>query len=601
MDRVILRNLQKIFFSKRITIQEMLSLFLTEDMSEFINIIKEFIEDSYEELLEVDNFFDDYHIFLYDITEKCNNNTEYLYLIKYLINSSIKILKNFNKDYNKNICKKDKYFFITRKILGDLEANLEYLDDYLEDSFELTDFKVIWFIINDLKNPDYLFRILELNPEKANIKDSKNITLFRRLVDNYLANLNNLSDDDIKYYKRVFVLLLESDELYLDNNELITILMDLENNLTHVLKDRKNHISFLINEINQHYSIINGDSRVNAIRNLKTEAPTIIRDTCKYRERIDLTSLFTFSIDTVNDKQLNTLLIDDAFSIVENKDNTYLLYIHVPDVDHFIKKDSETDKFMRSIGESVYKRDYRTQLLNPLISSKMNLQQGNDRAAISFIFKIDQYGNLLDIDFKESIINVNYNLNNVKANMYMHHFDDERLIEALTILSNIVKPLRKKLKNKCNKKGANLIIEEINVFTDIMVAEYMKDACLPFIYKNYLGLRSKHTKEDIVAINNFIKSNDLSQEDINYLYSIFDINNRVYYDNVALPNSSFGGFIATNVGNPLREYISLEACRAIKDMVINKEQNRAYWEERIIRDVVEYTETSAKIRQLYKR
>ena len=40
-----------------------------------------------------------------------------------------------------------------------------------------------------------------------------------------------------------------------------------------------------------------------------------------------LVCLFTFSIDTVNDKQLNTLLIDDAFSIVENKDNTYLLYL----------------------------------------------------------------------------------------------------------------------------------------------------------------------------------------------------------------------------------------------------------------------------------
>ena len=601
MDRVILRNLQKIFFSKRITIQEMLSLFLTEDMSEFINIIKDFIENNYEELLDVDHFFDDYHIFLYDITEKSDNNTEYLYLIKCLINSSMKVLKNFNKDYNKNVCKKDKYYYITYKIQGDLKANLEYVDNYLEDSIELTDFKVIWFVINELKNPDYLFRILELNPEKANLNDSKNNSLFKKLVDNYLINLNNLSEDEIKYYKRVFVLLLESEELLINNNELITILMDLENNLMHVLKDRKNHISFLINEINQHYSIINAESRVNAISSLNHDAPTIIRDSCKYRERVDLTSLFTFSIDTVNEKQLNTLLIDDAFSIVDNKDNTYLLYIHVPDVDHFIKKDSETDKFMRSIGETVYKRDYKTKLINPLISNKMNLQQGNNRPAITFIFKIDQYGNLLDIDFKESIINVNYNLNNVKANMYMHHFDDERLIEALTILSKIVKPIRKKLNNKCNKKGANLIIEEINVFTDIMVAEYMKDACLPFIYKNYLGLRNKHTKEDIVAINNFIKSNDLSEEDINYLYSIFDINNRVYYDNIALPNISYGGSIATNVGNPLREYISLEACRAIKDMVINKEKNKAYWEERIIRDVVEYTETSAKIRQLYKR
>ena len=115
-----------------------------------------------------------------------------------------------------------------------------------------------------------------------------------------------------------------------------------------------------------------------------------------------------------------------------------------------------------------------------------------------------------------------------------------------------------------------------------------------------LSILITHYNESEEVVKPLIQS-ILSQEDINYLYSIFDINNRVYYDNVALPNSSFGGSITTNVGNHLREYISLEACRAIKDMVINKEQNRAYWEERIIRDVVEYTETSAKIRQLYKR
>ena len=49
----------------------------------------------------------------------------------------------------------------------------------------------------------------------------------------------------------------------------------------------------------------------------------------------------------------------------------------------------------------------------------------------------------------------------------------------------------------------------------------------------------------------------------------------------------------------MREYISLETDRLIKDLIIDKLGNEDFWKERIERDCIEYTETSAKIKELY--
>ncbi len=83
------------------------------------------------------------------------------------------------------------------------------------------------------------------------------------------------------------------------------------------------------------------------------------------------------------------------------------------------------------------------------------------------------------------------------------------------------------------------------------------------------------------------------------LNSIFDIYNRVFYDTINYGNKTYKGKPCGSVGNPMREYISLESDRLIKDIVIDNKNNEDYWKERIERDCIEYTATSAKIRELY--
>ena len=85
------------------------------------------------------------------------------------------------------------------------------------------------------------------------------------------------------------------------------------------------------------------------------------------------------------------------------------------------------------------------------------------------------------------------------------------------------------------------------------------------------------------------------------LYSLFNTFKRPFYDTIFIDNKTYHGAPCGSVGNPMREYISLESDRLIKDIFINDQKNEEYWKDRIERDCIEYTETSAKIRELYDK
>ena len=183
----------------------------------------------------------------------------------------------------------------------------------------------------------------------------------------------------------------------------------------------------------------------------------------------------------------------------------------------------------------------------------------------------------------------------------MSNNSDKRLF-VLNQLYDITSLMRKNRKEKIGKRSKPFVImDEINIFMDLITADYFSENGIVFPYKNYLGKRSSRNVDDVSECEKFATLNSLSDEGKNILYNVFDINNRVYYDTVNHGNKSFNGVSAGNIGNPLREYISLETDRLIKDLVIENLGNYAYWEERILRDCIEYTETSAKIKGLYNK
>lgn len=595
MNNQQLVRLMAIMKRKNANLSEILASLHVESWIDFADFVLDFINDNKEFLFSTE-FFSCYHLFLYNLVDNFKSEEE-LYVIRNLIDKSIKILKEFNKPYNKSEISKDEKYNIANQVLKDLKANKDYLNELLESFQEKEEYKIVWFVMTNLKNADYLFRLLEIHPDYANLKKRGNRHIFIELITHIVANLKDLSADDIKSYKRLVVLLLESDQLRINTTDIVSLLEYLENSLISASIKEKETINFIINEIGRHYTLINVDARMNCIDYCNKKSPIEIIKREK-DERVDLTNLFTFSIDSINP---NHILIDDAMSVIEKENGEFELYVHIPDVDYFVKKDSETDLYMRGIGETVYAKGFKKPMLAYRIAKNCSLFHGNVRPALTFIISLDSLGNVLDINFKKTNVNVNWNLSKSYAEYFYNSSVHEELLEALHQAKYVATILRKNRGEKVgNIRMGSLIIEEVNILVDIAVADYFKKNGLIFPYKNYLGKRKLRSAKDVEDCEIFNHTNNISEEGRNILYSVFDIYNRVYYDTVSLGNKSFGGKDVGNVGNPLREYISLETNRLIKDLVISGEQNYAYWEERIERDCIEYTETSAKIKSLYK-
>ena len=591
-------KIKRIINNNNITLPEIYAAFLCDNTADLVCSIKEEINDNIESISHNEYFIGNYHLFFYILIDKLGNNIEDFTQINYLLHDTIKSLKCCIKKYTKGTLPKDAYFHTVHSFIGKLERVLDYIDTAKEELEESSLYRMMWFIITELKNIDYLFRIIELHPEYINLKNKDRDSILKVLVEYIYANLKFWDSETIRYYKRVFVFFLESDELSLTNDELIGILSISETNLINTSIEVKKHIRFIINEINSHYEIINKDSRINAQSHVgKTVSQTLLIPTLD--NRVDLRNEFTISIDAVRNSNIENRLIDDAYTLKELPNGEIELMIHIPDVGEFIGDCSSLDNHMRGLGESVYAHAYKTPLIPYDLATQMSLVKGEERPALTFIIKLDSTGQIIDFDMKKSLVRVNYNLTRRQADMFMTHNNDERLfvLNKLYEASVMLRTLRKEKIG--NRRKGEIIMDEMNIYPDLLVASYCMENRIVLPYKNYAGKRSVRNVEHVSLCEKFATNIRLTEYEKEVLYSVFDIYNRVYYDTVFKVNKSTKNRPIGNVGNPLREYISLESDRMIKDIIIDKKRNEDFWRERIERDCIEYTETSAKIKQLY--
>ena len=231
----------------------------------------------------------------------------------------------------------------------------------------------------------------------------------------------------------------------------------------------------------------------------------------------------------------------------------------------------------------------------------MSLKKGKTRNCITFDISVDSEGNIKGINFYKSIVRVNYNFTKDQADDFMKYHDFDNRLNVLNKMYDLSAKLCKKRKGKIGKRSpAKLIMEEFNVLPDLVTADYFYNNGIVFPYKNYFGELNSGSRKNVIKIEDFIQENKLDDESIAMLNSIFDIYNRVFYDTINYGNKTYKGKPCGSVGNPMREYISLETDRLIKDLVILNLNNYDYWLERAQRDCIEFTETSAKIRSLYE-
>lgn len=227
-----------------------------------------------------------------------------------------------------------------------------------------------------------------------------------------------------------------------------------------------------------------------------------------YKGREDFRDLFTVTIDGRDSKDF-----DDAISIEKDGDN-YILYVHIADVAHYVKKGTAIDDDAYERGNSTYLFNIVIPMLPKALSNGIcSLNPNEDRLAITCKMKIDPRGRVIENDFYESIVNSNYRLVYDDVNAYLDDgdeevYDDNYLKEVLTNFNELRKILAAKREKRgsidfnfsesqidisedgkvlnisnLNRGSGNKLIEEFMLVANETVASLFAYMDFPFLYR----------------------------------------------------------------------------------------------------------------------
>lgn len=131
-----------------------------------------------------------------------------------------------------------------------------------------------------------------------------------------------------------------------------------------------------------------------------SEADTVSCEPLEIKGRLDLRDKVIFTIDGEDAKDL-----DDAISL-EKIEGGYILGVHIADVSHYVRPDSELDKEAIRRGTSVYFTDKVVPMLPKSLSNGIcSLNGGADRLTLSCFVTLDKSGSIISTEIKKSVIN----------------------------------------------------------------------------------------------------------------------------------------------------------------------------------------------------
>ncbi len=134
--------------------------------------------------------------------------------------------------------------------------------------------------------------------------------------------------------------------------------------------------------------------------------------------REDLRSLYTTTIDPHDAKDF-----DDALSLVEEKDGTFTIGIHIADVSHYVRPGTALDREARKRGNSTYLVGTVIPMLPRELSNGLcSLVENEDRLTKSVFITCTAAGKVLKSRFANSVIRSNKRLTYEQA--YAFLFED---------------------------------------------------------------------------------------------------------------------------------------------------------------------------------
>lgn len=337
-------------------------------------------------------------------------------------------------------------------------------------------------------------------------------------------------------------------------------------------------------------------------------------DISKQNDRKDLIDLFTVTIDGRDSKDF-----DDAISI-EKDEEDFILYVHIADVSHYVRENSEIDKEAYQRGNSTYLYNIVLPMLPEELSNGIcSLNPNENRLALSLKMRINKLGKVVDYKIYKSIIKSNYRLVYDDVNDYLDNedkvYDDEILIEKLELFDNLYKILKNKREKRgsidfnftesqidVNEKGdvlnisilergsANKMIEEFMLVSNETIASLFAYMDFPSLYR----IHEKPKDEKVESFKNIlntlgynIKGKELHPKDFQEILKevsgkddeslvnmlMLRTMRKAKYTNYRDIHFGLATKYYTHFTAPIRRYPDLIVHRLVKDFIDNKLEN----------------------------
>lgn len=337
-------------------------------------------------------------------------------------------------------------------------------------------------------------------------------------------------------------------------------------------------------------------------------------DITKEKDRKDLRDLFTVTIDGRDSKDF-----DDAISIEKDKED-FILYVHIADVSHYVKENSEIDKEAYQRGNSTYLYNIVLPMLPEELSNGIcSLNPNENRLALSLKMKINKLGKVVDYKIYKSMIKSNYRLVYDDVNDYLDNkdkvYDDEILIEKLELFDKLYKILKNKREKRgaidfnftesqidVNEKGdvlnisifergsANKMIEEFMLVSNETIASLFAYMDFPSLYR----IHEKPKDEKVESFKNIlntlgynIKGKELHPKDFQEILKevsgkddeslvnmlMLRTMRKAKYTNYRDIHFGLATKYYTHFTAPIRRYPDLIVHRLVKDFLDNKFEN----------------------------
>ena len=293
--------------------------------------------------------------------------------------------------------------------------------------------------------------------------------------------------------------------------------------------------------------------------------------------RRDFRDVTTICIDpsTAKDK-------DDAISLRLIDDEKFEVGIHIADVTHYLRPNTELDKEAFKRGTSVYLVDRVVPMLPERLSNGIcSLNPNEDKLCFSAVFEIDGNCNIVNEWFGRTIVNVDGDLSYEEAQEIIEKdYSGPESIpteNAITTLNNIAKVLRTKrmdeesldfgkreikfvLDDKSKPediefkvaKDANKLIEEFMLLANKRVGNYIHDIKMPCINRYHAS------------------PNELRVEELKEL--VEDMGYKLDISNPELIRKSLNGLLTEVQGKPEEDMISTLVVRTMQKAIYSSEE-----------------------------